>query len=44
MHCYCFTQSDRRALETTPAENIYATLSEVGAVIFHRFLDGEEQN
>ena len=45
LFCSCtviVAQSDRRALKTTPAENIYATLSEVGAVIFHGLLDGEQ--
>ena len=42
MHCY-FTQGDRKAFKTTPAENIYATLSEVredGHILLHSFLDG----
>ena len=31
--CCCFTQGERKAFRTTPAENVYASLSEVKEVI-----------
>ena len=41
--CCCFTQGERKAIKTTPAENIYATLSEVRAdgYVLHYLLKGE---
>ena len=47
MHCCCFIQGERKAFKTTPAENIYANLSEVradGHACSLSFLLDEEQN
>ena len=38
MHCCCFTQGERKAFRTTPAENIYASLSEVRQMIMSSFI------